>query len=552
MKSHLLSAACLLTLAACGGDDTATPAPAGEQLTVGDDAVRKVEPGKADSSAEAVIVDMAFSGEVITASSWNTDQQIENQLLYTIGQLNGSDAVGRIDKVDLQNVKSERTDDGTYLITYDASIQVAWRKRQGVPATYDFVLPRDVTTQGLNGFVDAYGHDCVDWGAHDVDTGSMWYYYRPDRSGCKFLDGDVITAPAAVTVSDVNTTGKYPEYHRVWEDNVFVVLAVFGKYEDGATSNSDAGIRAYNEFAKEIRGALNPHDLQMDPTDAPSTPGVAVPEITYSGKIDEDHRVVVYTILVDNVRTAGREFDDRYGELSRNADLIVYNGHAGLGSNIRALARKGEWQEGQYSMVFMNGCDTYAYVDSALFDSHADVNSDDPEGTKYVDLITNALPSFFANMSEATMALVDGMLAYENPLTYEQIFKDISATQIVLVTGEHDNEYVPGFGEDDGAPVDAGWDGLAIDGTLAKNEEQTFETPTLPAGKYTFIMDGTGDADLYVRTGLAPTQSSYDCRPYKGGSKEACTIDLASPAAIFGMVRGYSAESTFSLAGAAE
>lgn len=542
-----LLSTCLLALAACGDGE---PVAAPNTLAVGDEAVRKVEPGKADSSAEAVIVDMAFSAELIASSSWNPAQQVENQLLYTIGQLNGSDAVGRLDKVDLQNVKTERTDDGDYRITYDASIQVAWRKRQGVPATYDFILPRDVTHSGLDTFVDSYGTTCVDWGAHDVDQGSMWYYYRPSKNRCNFNENDVIKTTAQVTVSDVNTTGKYPEYHRVWEDNVFVVLAVFGKYKDGATSNSDAGIRAYNEFAKEIRGALGGSELQMDPVDAPSTPGVDVPEITYSAKIDADRRVVVYTLLVDNVRTAGASFDARYGELSRNADLIVYNGHAGLGSNIRALARKGEWQEGQYAMVFMNGCDTYAYVDSALFDSHAAVNPDDAEGTKYVDLITNALPSFFANMSEATMALVNGMLAYDNPLTYEQIFKDISSTQIVLVTGEHDNEYVPGFGDTD--PVDAGWTGLSLDGDLTRDEAVTFETPVLPAGTYTFVMDGTGDADLYVRTGLAPDLSSYDCRPYKSGSKEACTIDLASPAAIFGMVRGYSATSSFALAGASE
>lgn len=547
MKKSILSA-CLLTLAACG-EEASAPVESGE-LTVGDEAIRKVEPGKADSSAEAVIVDMAFSGELIASSAWNIPQQVENQLLYTIGQLNGSDAVGRLDKVDLTNVKDERTDDGTYRISYDASIQVAWRKRQGVPATYTFKLPVDVTHSGLEAFVDSYSHSCVDWGAHDVDQGSMWYYYRPERSGCSLAAGDVVEAEATVTVSDVNTTGKYPEYDRVWEDNVFVVLAVFGKYKDGATSNSDAGIGAYNDFAREIRGALNPHDLQMDPADAPSTPGVDVPEITYSAKIDDDHRVVVYTLLVDNVRTAGRDFDARYAELSKNADLIVYNGHAGLGSNIRALARKGDWQAGQYAMVFMNGCDTYAYVDSALFDAHADVNPDDPEGTKYVDLITNALPSFFANMSDATMALVNGMLAYDNPLTYEQIFKDISSTQIVLVTGEHDNTYVPGGS--DGEPVDGAWEGVNLEGDLARDEEITFETPVLPAGTYTFAMDGDGDADLYVRIGLAPDLSSFDCRPYKAGTKEICTLDLAAPAAIHGMVRGYSAASSFTLEGAAQ
>lgn len=37
------------------------------------------------------------------------------------------------------------------------------------------------------------------------------------------------------------------------------------------------------------------------------------------------------------------------------------------------------------------------------------------------------------------------------------------------------------------------------------------------------ITGGTGDADLYVKFGSAPTDSSYDCRPYENGNVESCT-----------------------------
>jgi serine protease len=43
------------------------------------------------------------------------------------------------------------------------------------------------------------------------------------------------------------------------------------------------------------------------------------------------------------------------------------------------------------------------------------------------------------------------------------------------------------------------------------------------------ISGGTGDADLYVRYGSAPTTSSYTCRPYLNGNSELCTI--ANPTA---------------------
>ncbi len=542
---HTAALASLLLAAGCG-DDTSTEPAAGEGLAFGASDVTKVDPAKADSSAEAIVVDMAFAGELITDQSWNAKSQIDDQLLYTIGHLNGSNAVGRLDKVVLTDVQTSEVE-GRTKIAYKASLQVAWQKRQGIPTEYAFSLPRDVSYSGQKAFTDKYAHTCVEHGAHDVTAGSMWYYFRPALSGCSLDAADVFIAKAAVTISPVNTTGKYPEYHRIWDDGVFNVVAVFGKYEDGATTTSDAGVRGYSTFNSAIRDLFAGDDLKVEPADAPRAPTVDAPDITYTAQIDAEHTVVVHAILVDNVRTAGRAFDARYGELSTEADLIVYNGHAGLGANIRALASKGQWKEGQYAMVFMNGCDTYAYVDNALFEAHADVNPDDPDGTLYTDVITNAKPAFFASMTGATMALVKGIVRFEQPRTYEQIFQDVDSNQIVLVSGEHDNVYVPGYGEGETEPQPEGWAGLSLDGTLVKDQAVPFETPVLKAGSYTFEMKGTGDADLYVRVGLAPTVSDYDCRPYKGGSVEACRIDVTTPTAILGMVRGYARTSTFEL-----
>lgn len=50
----------------------------------------------------------------------------------------------------------------------------------------------------------------------------------------------------------------------------------------------------------------------------------------------------------------------------------------------------------------------------------------------------------------------------------------------------------------------------------------------VPAGMKTLTIDiskGSGDADLYVKQGSEPTDSSYDCRPYKNGNVESCTIN---------------------------
>lgn len=54
---------------------------------------------------------------------------------------------------------------------------------------------------------------------------------------------------------------------------------------------------------------------------------------------------------------------------------------------------------------------------------------------------------------------------------------------------------------------------------------------------------GSGDGDLYVRQGSQPTSSSYDCRPYKNGNNESCSITNPVANIWYISIRGYSSYS---------
>ena len=497
------------------------------------------------SSAQATLLDFEFDGAITTQSNWGQKQQIESQLLYSIGHLNGNKSVGRLDKMVLTDVRSEVLASGLTRITYHAKLPVAWGSRTNLPTTYEFLLPLRADYTGLDAFTDKYKATCVDFGAHDVDSGSMWYYYRPKKSGCALAAEDISRINAVVTVSPENTTSKYPEYHMVWADQTLDVVAIFGKYEDGATTGSDSGIAAYNKFVSSTRTTLGATGLTTVPASVSSTPGVAIPDVTFKKVFTDGRKVNVTALLVDNVRTAPASFDTRYNALSLTADLIFYNGHAGLGSNVRALANKGQFAPGKYQIFFMNGCDTFAYVDGALAQKKASINADDPNGTKYLDILTNAMPSFFSSMPNASMAVIKGLLTPTTPKKYEEIFKNIDSSEVVVVTGEEDNVYVPGYDPNGGVP--AAWSGMEVAGSVTQNQEARHQTPLLATGRYVFTLahdpmaPGAGDADLYVKVGLAPTTSVYDCRPYDGGSNETCTVSLSAAAAVHVMVRGYDA-----------
>lgn len=94
--------------------------------------------------------------------------------------------------------------------------------------------------------------------------------------------------------------------------------------------------------------------------------------------------------------------------------------------------------------------------------------------------------------------------------------------------------------------------GVAVSGLSGAKGAQLNYTMTVPAGvsKLVFAMSGgSGDADLYVKFGAAPTSTSYDCRPYKGGNTETCTMNAPKAGTWYVQVKGYSAFSGVTLKG---
>lgn len=504
--------------------------------------------GKADASLEAVFLDFEWDGELTVPGGQDGSWYLNNQTLYTIGHLNGDRSLGRLDKIEVTNTSST-TEGGVTHFRYHAKMPVAWGKKNAVPTTYTLRLPLDASSAGLERFTESYKEDCVDWGAHDVDAGSMWYYYRPNASGCHIAEADLVTSTVTVTPSTLQTTGRYPEYDEVWEDDVLRAVAIFGKNESGATSTSDAGISAFNQFVRTTKSMLSGATLTTVPANVSNNPGPGTTDVTFTATLVDGRRIEVVALLVDSIRETNAAFDARYATLTETADMISYAGHSGLGANVRALARKGRWVAGQYVVVLMNGCDSYAYVDKALWSAHAAVNPGDTTGTKHVDILMNAMPAFFSSNASNVRTLIESLLNRDTPKTYEQIFGGFDSSQVVLVSGEEDNDYVPGGGGGGEGEGEGEWEGLDESGTVARAAEQRFETPPLAAGHYVFEMTGTKDADLYVRIGTAPTTSLYDCRPYKSNSTESCRVDLPTQSPIHVMVRGYASSSTYHLVG---
>jgi len=73
--------------------------------------------------------------------------------------------------------------------------------------------------------------------------------------------------------------------------------------------------------------------------------------------------------------------------------------------------------------------------------------------------------------------------------------------------------------------------GETINNISASKGQWYYKNFTLPNGVSSLdvsISGGSGDADLYLRKGSNPTTSSYECRPYKSGNAESCSISNPS------------------------
>ncbi len=94
--------------------------------------------------------------------------------------------------------------------------------------------------------------------------------------------------------------------------------------------------------------------------------------------------------------------------------------------------------------------------------------------------------------------------------------------------------------------------GVAVTGLAATTGNALVYTLAVPAGStnLTFTTSGgTGDSDMYVQFGAAPTDTAYVCRPYLGGNAETCTIAAPSAGTYYVRLKAYSSFSGMSLVG---
>jgi PKD repeat protein len=94
--------------------------------------------------------------------------------------------------------------------------------------------------------------------------------------------------------------------------------------------------------------------------------------------------------------------------------------------------------------------------------------------------------------------------------------------------------------------------GVAVTNLSAATGASLSYTMVVPAGatNLSFVTSGgTGDSDMYVKFGSAPTDTVYDCRPYASGNAETCSFAAPSAGTYYVRLKAYTSFAGLSLVG---
>jgi vibriolysin len=106
-----------------------------------------------------------------------------------------------------------------------------------------------------------------------------------------------------------------------------------------------------------------------------------------------------------------------------------------------------------------------------------------------------------------------------------------------------------GGGGSTGGPLTNGVAVTNIGTSTGNSVNYTLVVPAGATGLKFVTSGGTGDSDMYVKFGSAPTDTVYDCRPYTSGNAETCTIATAQAGTYYVRLKAYSTFSGVSLTG---
>ncbi len=370
---------------------------------------------------EATLEELVFETDTEDEKSW--EAEIRDQLHYLVSQLRPINATPGLWHSLTMEVKTvSKGAYGKNRIVYGATFLASW-PRGGAKTSLPIVFPVRGDAEGMEAFEAKYGGQC--------GKGPMWYYLNLKNPQCPLgqpeLPEDAQRVSLKVVDSPLNTSNKAPEYGKMWEDGKLVITHVMGNVISLARQEQSL----HESFCQQHPGATTQvltdnffHETQVSRWQTPA--GIV--------------ELRTMRIKTGNVQEATEEFTEEFRESLKDTDVISYNGHAGLGKNIRAFSKLIKLEPNRYYLMWINACVPFAYFDEAFFEASKEANPDHP-WTKHLDIMIATGIGFFAETSDIR-ELVLGLAT--KSATFRQLVPKFEFFS-PMVLGEEDNNWPKPF-----------------------------------------------------------------------------------------------------------
>ncbi|MBV2167449.1 MAG: hypothetical protein KUL82_01970 [Bdellovibrio sp.] len=314
-------------------------------------------------------------------------------------------------------ILKNRKSSGIRTIAYKVSGVLLLNKKAATEllkkGSWQITLPTD-----LDSF---YDEKCTD--EHYSGYGDFWYFYDPFRKGCEFLRESPLASPVTVTISPLKKQIEDADsaLEEVRGDNgngeLFQITTING-FSESARDKMDDGRLSFDEINNWLRGLgfeetiiaryLNRPVHQFDKSVRKSDGSVVHIRVT---------RLLAETAIASKNVTFAKFFKNAV----KNADVIIYAGHSGLGGNldIGSLEEKAgplEFNASKRQIFFFDGCSSYSYYLSMF----------EEQKTKgKIDILTNGLASYFSYEAPIHKAFYRQLFKVNDNPTWNEILTDM-------------------------------------------------------------------------------------------------------------------------------
>jgi len=299
----------------------------------------------------------------------------------------------------ITHVKTRALDNGRTEISYAYRAKALIHKTAAKSALrqggFKVVLPYDSEL--------VYDERCTD--AHYTSFDDYWYFWDPYRLGCEALLEEPATREVQIRVKALNyrrleETARFDLIHADnGNGNLLQIDLISGFDESGA--RGDIGWKIFHNLNRALESSKFGFELIKKSGTAKR------PLYLFEKNLDSGVRVLVRHLLVDTaIDSRSAAFAKFFRDSVRDADVIIYSGHSGLGGNLDLPSLEGkagafEFNPLKRQLFFFNSCSSYSYF----------LDHFRQEKTKArIDVLTNALAAYMDEDSLEVQALLENVL----------------------------------------------------------------------------------------------------------------------------------------------